>query len=171
MPRERAAAPIRDRHGDHHRHTPALFLKILIDGEQRRLAIQGVKDRFGQQQVHPAIDQSADLLGIGGDQLIVGDGPESRIVHVRRHGSGAVRRAHRAGDETRTRRVLRRRRFNGPASDPGPGHVQVVHQVFQFVVRHRDRGRVERVRLDDIRPGLQVLTMNALDNVRLRDGQ
>src|SRR5207249_8706345 len=74
------------------------------------------------------------LFRSGGDQLIVGDGPESRIVHVRRHGSGAVRRAHRAGDETRTRRVLLRRRFNGPADRKSTrlnsSHVSISYAVF-----------------------------------------
>ena len=41
----------------------------LLDGEQRRLGVQGVKDGFQQQQIHPAVHQHLHLLAVGLTQL------------------------------------------------------------------------------------------------------
>ena len=39
--------------------------------------------------------------------------------------------------------------------------------MLQMVIGHRDRGGIERIGFDDVGPGLQVLPMNRLDNLRL----
>ena len=82
------------------RRTP-LSSKTFLDGEDRRLGVEGVEDRLDQQQVGAAVDQAARLLGIGRAQLVEGDVAEAGIVDVRRDRRGAVGRPERAGDEAR----------------------------------------------------------------------
>ena len=68
---------------------------------ERRLGVERVEDGLDQEQVGAAVDQAADLLAIGGAQIVEGDGAEAGIVDVGRDRGGAVGRADRAGDEAR----------------------------------------------------------------------
>ena len=47
--------------------------EVGLDGEERRLGVQSVEDRLDQQEVRPAVDQSADGLGVRRHQLVEGD--------------------------------------------------------------------------------------------------
>ena len=49
------------------------FVEELLDGEQRRLGVEGVEDGFDQEDVGPAIDQPARGFGIGLDQFVKAD--------------------------------------------------------------------------------------------------
>ncbi len=99
-------------------------LEILFDGEQAGLEVERVEDGFGQEQIDARLDQRRDLLVVGRDQLVEGDGPIAGIVHVRRERGRAIGRSDRAGDEPRPRRR--------PAS------------CFDRLPRAADRGEVDR---------------------------
>ena len=168
---ERAPTAIRDRHRYHERHAPLVLLEILVNGEQRRLQVQGVEYCLAQQHIHPAVHQPAHLLGIGGHQVVVGHRAEGRIVHVRRHRGGAVGRPDCTGDEARPRWVRCGHLLRSLARDARAGEIQVVHDVLELVVRHRDRRGVERVGLDDVGAGLEILNVDLLDERRLSEDQ
>ena len=42
----------------------------LFDGEQRRLGVQRIEDRFDEQDVGTAIGQAADGFDVAGDQFV-----------------------------------------------------------------------------------------------------
>ena len=149
---------------------PAI-LKVLVYREERRLGIERVEYGLHQQHVHPAVQQAAGLLGVGRDQLIKGDRAESRIMHVGRKRGRLAGRPEGAGDETNAARLCGHDRVRRGAGVARPCHVQLVSQLLQLVVRQRDRGGVERVGLDDVRPGLEVLAMDGLDDLRLRQAE
>ena len=43
----------------------AALVEGLLDGEDRRLGVQRVEDGLDQDEVGAAVDQAADLLGVG----------------------------------------------------------------------------------------------------------
>ena len=145
LARKGAPAEIGDGEGDHHRHAAAGLFEILVNGEERGLGVQRIEDRFQQQNVHAAVQQPARLLGIGRDELVEGDGAESRVVDV----GGERRRlagwAEGAGDETNAARLRGHDRVRRGPGVARPGYVQFVSQLLQLVIRQRDGGGVERV--------------------------
>jgi hypothetical protein len=68
-------------------------------GGDRRLGVEGVEDRFDQQQIDATVAQGLDLLRVRGVDLVEVDRPERRIVHLGRQREGDVERAERPGDE------------------------------------------------------------------------
>ena len=72
LARQRAAAPVGDRHRDHQRQPDALLLEHVLDRDDRRLGVQRVEDRLEQQQVDAAVDQAAHLLLVGLAHLVEG---------------------------------------------------------------------------------------------------
>ena len=65
LARKRAAGAVGDGAGDHHRQANAALGEDLFAGEDRRLGVERVEDRLDQDDVGAAVDQAADLLGIG----------------------------------------------------------------------------------------------------------
>ena len=51
--------------GDDHRPAAAALLEQRLDGEDRRLGVEGVEDRLDEEQVGAAVDQAARLLEVG----------------------------------------------------------------------------------------------------------
>ena len=162
LARQRAAGGVGDRAGDHHRPAAAGGVEELLDGEQRRLGVQRVEHRLDQQQVGAAVDQAADGLGVGLDQLVEGDVAvagsftSGEIEPVREVGPSTP------GDEARLGRILRREFVAGLARQPGAGDVQFIDDGLQLVVGLRDRRRVEGVRLEDVGAGGEVFGVDAL---------
>ena len=144
-----------------------MFFKELVDGEESRLCVQRVEDGLHQYDVHSAVHQPTHLLGVSRDQLIKRDGSKRGIVDIRRHRRRAIGRAYCTGHESWTVRTFRHHRLNGFASHLGSRQIQLIDQMFQMVIGHRDRGGIERIGFDDVGPGFQVLPMNCLDNLRL----
>ena len=93
-----------------------------------------------------------------------------RVVHVHGEGERPVRRTERARDE----RVPSGRRAVGADGLPREARrrdVQLVREGLEAVVRERDRLRVERVRLDDVRTGVEVRAVDLLDDRGLREDE
>ena len=168
LARQRAPRQVGDRARDHHRQAQVLFDEDLFAGEDGGLGVQRVEDRLDQDQVGAAIHQAPDLFRVSRRQLIEGDRPEARIVHIRADRSRAVRRPERAGHETRPP-VFRRRPIQRRPRQPRAFDVQVIDLVLQPVIGLRDGGRGEGVGFHDIRAGLGIAVMDFLD--RLRPGQ
>ena len=89
--------------GDHHRHARltqrGAAFELGFDREDRGLGVQRVEDRFDQQQVGAAIEQSARLFAVGQRQLVERDIARAGIVDVGRNRCGLRCRAQRPGHE------------------------------------------------------------------------
>jgi len=57
------------------------------------------------------------------------------------------------------------------ARDLRARHIYLINLILQAVIERRNRIRVERVGLDDIGAGFEILPLNGLHDVRLRDIQ
>ena len=77
------------------------LIEKLLDGENGGLGVEGIEDSFDEYQVHPALYQTANGLGIGDYQLVEGHIAKSRIADVRRNRCGAVGGPQHAGHEAR----------------------------------------------------------------------
>ena len=157
---------IRNRHRRDHRHAPHALREQLLEREQRRLAVERVDVRLGQQQIDAAFDQAARLLGERVDELAKRDRARARIVDVARQRCRLRRRADRAGDPPWPA-VLGLRAIGGTARDPCGRDVELVDGALEPVVGERERGRGERVGLDDVGARAQELQVDVLDHVGL----
>ena len=145
--------------------------KSDLDGEDRRLAVERVEDRLDLQDVGAAGDQAAARLLVCGDQLVPRDVARAGVVDVGREAGGPVRRAERAGDKARLVGVRGRRRVGGFAGDGRRDAVHLLDDRLEAVVGHRDRRRVERVGLDDVRAGLEVAVVDLAHDLGLGQHQ
>ena len=141
-----APGTVGDRSGNHQRQTEASFGEDLLAGEDGRLGVQRVEDRFDQDEVGAAVDQAADLLAIGDAQVVEGYGAIPWIVDVRRQRRCAIGRPERARHEA----ALTVRSFRLDRRAPGEPRaiaVEVVDSLLHAVVGLGDRGRGKGVRL------------------------
>jgi hypothetical protein len=99
-----------------------------------------------------------------------GDVAVAGIVDIRRDRGGAVGRAEDAGNKTRAAR-FRRLRVRAFSREPRRGEVQFRDHRLHAVVAHRWRIRIEGIRLDDVRAGLEELRVDIADDRGSRDGQ
>ena len=168
---QRPPAQVGDGGGDHDRHVdPGLFARH-VDGIERRLAVECVEHGLDQQQVHPALDQGARGLVIGGDEFVEGDVAHAGVVDIGRDRGGAVGRTEDAGDEARPPRARgldRVRRFTGEARATD---VQLMDHLFGTVVGLGDAGRVEGIGLDDVGAGLEIGDVDGGDDLGAAQGQ
>jgi hypothetical protein len=139
-------------------------------GEERGLEDERVEDGLEEQDVDPAVEQAADLLRIGRDELVEDVSSLSWVVHVHRERERSVRGADRARYEGVHPRDFAAR-VHGPARDARGRDVQLVRDAREAVVGEGDRLRVERVRLDDIGACLEVLPVDPFDDRRLREDE
>ena len=87
--------------GNHDRQVNAALVKKGFYSKNRRFGVQGIENRFHQQDVYPAVHQARRLVVVGVAQFIEGDGAEARVVHVRRKGGGSIGWPKRAGHVAR----------------------------------------------------------------------
>ena len=167
---EQPPRAVGDRAGDHDRHADAARLADVGDRGDRRLGVERVEDRLDQQEIGAALDQPVDLLGVGGAQLVEGDGAEARIGHIGRDRGGAVGRADRTGDEARPA-VLALRDVGGAAREPRALDVELVRELRHAVVGLRDAGRGERVGRDDVGAGAEIGEMDVAHRAGLAEDQ
>ena len=135
----------------------ARLVEELLRGEERGLEDERVEDGLEEEDVGPAVEEAADLSAVRGDDFASKTCVRfPGIVHVHGEGERAVRRAERARDEgvPPGRRAVG---VHGPPREAGGLDVQLVGEGLEAVVREGDRLRVERVRLDDVRAGVEVL--------------
>jgi hypothetical protein len=153
-----------------HRPEPPL-LQHPGDGEERRLGVQRVEDRLHHQEIGPAVQEPPGLLPVGLHQLLEGDAPVPRVVHIRGHGGGVVRGSQ---DPRHPAGAVRGGGSEGVRllpGQPGRGHVDVVHIRLHPVVGHGHPGGGEGVGLQDVGARLQVGPVDGPDDVRAGDPQ
>ncbi len=162
---QRAAGGVGDGAGDHDRQLDAIFLEHLLHGEDRRLGVQRVEDRFNQDQVGAALDQAAGGLGVVLYQEVEGDVAVAGVVDVRGDGAGAAGRAEHAADETRAIRSLGGLHVGYFPGQARAFHVQLVDQFFHAVVGLGDPGGIEGVGFQNVGAGIEIGFLDGLDDV------
>ncbi len=82
LTREGAATGVGDGPRDHDRNPEPGGGEVRVDGEQRGLRIERVEDGLNQQEVGSPLQQPANRLAVGRDQLIEADVPKAGVVHI-----------------------------------------------------------------------------------------
>ena len=148
--------------------TPSL--EHALDGEDRRLGVEGVEDGLDQDQVGAAFDQAAGRLDVVLHQFVEGDVAVAGVVHVRE-----IEQVRLVGPSTpATKRGLsgvsavRVRHLAGQAR---PFDVEFVGQRLHAVVGLGHLGGVEGVGLEDVGAGVEVGLLDGLDHVRAAQQQ
>ncbi len=171
LTREGAAAGIGNGARDHDGQVDAPVLEERLDGEDRRLGVEGIEDGLDEQHVRAAVHQAFGGLVIGLGQLVEGGVAKARVVDVRRDGAGAVGGAQHAGNEARLVGLPGGHRVGGLARHLGRISIQLIDQILQLIIGLGNGGRVEGVGLDNVGTGLQIGRMDVADDLRLGDGQ
>lgn len=68
-------------------------------------------------------------------------------------------------------RILSSELLNCAASDSRSLQIQLIDMILELIFGHGDGSGIKGVRLDDVGAGLEIFTVNGLDDVRLRDVQ
>ena len=150
--------PSKDGERGHHRQPHVVICEVLVDGEQAGLEHQRVERGLRQQDVDARLDQRRHLLVV-------------RLDHLRRTSRRDARDRRRCRPSTaaclvgpiepatnRGRSGVRR--FISSTARRASGDRRQVHfadMVRQREVGHRDRVGIERVGLDDVGAGLEVI--------------
>ena len=83
LARQRAARAVGNGARQHDREADAQLLEQALDGEDRRLGIQGVENGFEEQQVHTAFEQAARRFRIRPAHVVERDGAKAGVVDIR----------------------------------------------------------------------------------------
>jgi len=153
-------------HGDHQRQLLAGLVEDVQAGQDGRLGVEHVEDGLHQQQVAAALDQAARRLHVGGVELVEGDLPGGRVVHVPGAGERLVGGAQGAGHEAR---AVGRALAPGVGGLPGQARafaVDLAAHVLQPVVRLGDAVGAEGVGDGDVGPRLEVGVVGLGDELR-----
>ena len=178
---------------DHEREFDFVLGEHLFDRHERALGVEGVEDRFHQQEVHATGDERAHLAAVVGLHLVEGDDAEAGVVGVGRIGERDGQRPDGAGDVAAAAGGV------GDAVSPlaalaGGLEIDVVGQFLQELVL--DDGLVERrvlatallarvldeelalpdargrkgIGLDDVRAGLEEAAVDIADFIGAGEG-
>ena len=145
-----AAGGVGDRARDDDRPAAAVLLEERLEGEDRRLGVEGVEDGLDHQQVGAALDQAVGGVEVGRHELVEGDVASAGVVDVGRDGRRARGRADRAGDVPRPVGRPRGDLVGDASGQPCGLAVELAGQVGHAVVGQRDRVGVEGVGLEDV---------------------
>ena len=151
--------------GDHHGNLTALLFEDLADCKQARFHVQRVEACFGQQQIAAAVHKASNLFGVGFDHLIKLKRSATRLVGI--HRQLDLRGPDTSCNVARLVRIARRLLVSYRASQLSPDPVDFIRQVRQLEFFQRHDVRVERVRFDDVRASVQILLMDARDQLWL----
>ncbi len=171
LARERAAAEVGDRDRDEDRQAHALLLEHVLDRHDAGLGVERVEDGLEQQDVGAAVDEAAHLIFVGRARLVERHAAERRVIDLRRDRQRPVHRTERAGDEPRPVRRLRRPLVDRGARQARPFVVQLVRQRLERVVGLGDGRGGERIGLDEVGAGLEVLAVDGADDIRTREDE
>lgn len=145
------------------------FLEDGLDGEDRRLGVEGVEDGLDDQQVAAAVEQPQRGGAVRRHEGVEVDVAGARVVDVRGDRGGAGGRAQGAGDVARA--LVGGDHVGGAAGQARRLEVELVGQRLEAVVGQRDGVGVEGVGLDQVGAGLEVLAVDRLDDRGLGQGE
>ena len=159
LPGEGAARHVDDGAGDHDGHAEPDVLKVLVDGEKGGLGVEGVEDGLDEDNIGAAIDEAAELLLVGGHELLESDVAEGSILDLGGDGKRAVRGADGRGHHPAAASLLLHVE-GSHLGELGRLVVDAVHEVLEGVVGLRHSGAREGVGLADVGAGLEIAPGN-----------
>ena len=170
LARQGTARGIGDGAGYHDRQFFTALLEHFLHGKDSRFGVQGIEHGFDQDDVSTAVHQAFGGFDVLFDQLVKGDGAETRVIDVWRDRQRLTGRAKHTGHITWDAGFGFHfvRNFAG---EGGGGAVQFRHQVLKLVIGLRHACGVEAVGLNDVSTGHKVLTVNTGNDVWLSDDQ
>ena len=119
----------------------------------------------------PPATRPADLLGVGGDQLVEGRVAPARVLDVDAHRELLLGRADAAGDEARLVGVIAGEFVGRAAGQLGGRLVDLEDVLLEAELLERYGRAVERVGLDDVGARFQVRAMDLVDDLGLGQDQ
>ena len=162
------SARIRHGNGKHQRNLSLHFLHGLACCKDSSLGIQRVENGFNQDSVHSSFQQSLHLFLVSICQLIKSYGTESRIIHIRTHGTSLIGRTDRTRYKTRFIRILASIFIGQFTSQLGCSQIYLPTTFFHMIVSHGNTLRIEAIRFNDISTDFQIFSMNILNHMRSR---
>ena len=170
MTRQIASGHVGNRHRNHYWHITATGCDRFLRCHRRTFGVQRIENRFDQQKIDFANDQSVALLAVNAFQIIEIDFTVTRIVDIGRERKRFIGRPDRSGDKPAFA-VPCLRRLATISRQFGRLHVDLAHQMFATIIGHADLRRAERVGLDHIRACIEIGRMNGADDVGPGDRQ
>ncbi len=168
---EHSSAGVAERRREHDGDSGVAGPHGVADCVDRRFCVEGVEDRFDEEDVGSSVDQRFRLNLIGCGEFVEGDVSRGGVVDGGGHGGCPSGRSHASRDETGLFRCARGHGVGCFARDFGSGERKVVDAVFETVIRLRDGVRVEGVCLNDVRAGFEICVVNGLDGVGTGDAE
>jgi hypothetical protein len=150
-----------DGHRSDHGNRNAEFAPQLLNRNQGRLEAARIEARLDQEKIAAAFDQRLGLLIVGVAQLR--ERRRHRDIQVLVGGS------HGARDEPGL--AWRRELIRRLARQLSRGIIQFVDAVLQIEIGEHDGGPAESVGLNDVRSGFEVCAVDAVNQIRTRDGE
>ncbi|MDT4848669.1 hypothetical protein FQZ97_827650 [compost metagenome] len=127
----------------------ALLNEHFFGGKNGGLCVQRIEDGFNQNNVGAAIDQAANLVGIGNAQIIECHRTIARIVDIRRQRRGAVCRSQSTCNKAAATIFLLRTESRAARKTRAVA-VQLIDGIFHAVVGLRDGGRRKCIGFENI---------------------
>ena len=104
-------------------------------------------------------------------QIVECDVAKAGVVHVGRHGSGAVCGPNAACNKPRPVRLVHRELVRRRSGERGRYAVDIVHVGFDPVIRHADACCGKRIGLYDVGTGIEIGTVDGGDDIGPGQGQ
>ena len=165
LTRQHTSCGIGHRDRQHNGQTPTLTRKHLLGGSQGGLDIQRIEGGLYKQQIHTAIDERLDLIGVCLKQHIEIYRSKSRIIHIGRHRGGLTRRANRARHKAWTLGRKCRHTISLSACHSGGGKVYTAYKVLGMILGLRYDLGVECAGGDNIGASLQICTVDGREHI------
>lgn len=165
--REQRSTVVVDRAGDHRRDLDAMGLAVFVDGKQTRLEDEDVVARFNRKEVDASGNEGLDLSVVAGDEIVVGVRPRSLILAARFDVERLRRWPDAARDKARLVGIATREVVGRMSGQLGRLSVNLTDDIVEAKLLQGDGVAVEGAGFDDIGPGIEILAMDALDQLRL----
>ena len=138
---------------------------------QSRFYVQRIESSLEKDDIHPAVNSPSTLLLVGIIQIFISYGTISGITYIWTHRSCLISRTDRSGHEDRTIRMLCHIGIRHFPRQSSGGQIYLTYIGLHRIICHGNSVRVKRIRSEDIRSRIQILTMNRLDYIRAGDTQ
>src|SRR6185295_1122541 len=112
----------------------APFIQELLDRKKGRLGVEGVEDRFDQENVNAAVEQGPGLFSVSANEFIPRRAARGGVVNVGRDGGGLGGGAEGAGDEAGAARLRGHHRIGGASRTLCSGARQFIGQRLHSIV-------------------------------------
>ena len=137
----------------------------------RRFGVERIENRFDQDNISAAVNQTACRFRIGFAQFIISDIAHTRIIHIRRNRAGAIGRPQGTRHITWARRVCRFHRIAGLARQLGAFQIQLIGQMLHVIIGLRNGGGRKCIGLNNITARREIGRVNVANNIRLGQRQ